>query len=157
VVSGVLFPCRVAAVLAAKVAQEAPVEPKLPLDRSRSITTTLRSRIGRRGVTLLELILALSLSVLLLMAINMAITLHFKMLDVRRTNIEEIQVARVTLKLMADDLRGVLLYTAPDLSGLQAVTGNAVQAATSMAGGAGGQPSGSGDGGGGGGGGASST
>jgi len=89
------------------------------------------------------LILALSLSIVLLMAVNMAINLHFRMLDVRRTNIEEIQVARVTLKLMADDLRGVLLYTAPDLSGLQEVTNNAAQAATTMAGGAaGGQPSG---------------
>jgi len=88
--------------------------------------------IRRRGLTLLELILALSLSVLVLMAIGMAIDLHYRMFDVRRTNIEEAHVARAVLRNIADDLRAAVQFVPPDLEGLEAVTGNAATAAASM-------------------------
>jgi len=112
----------------------------------------------RQGVTLLELILAMSLSILVLMAISLAINLHFRALDVRRTNVEEAQVARQALKRIADDLRGVVVHTPPDLSGLEAiVSSTAAQGASALtsalgqqltggggsSGGAGGAPTGS--------------
>ena len=75
-----------------------------------------------RGVTLLELILALSLSIFVLMAISMAVNLFFKLLDVRRTNVEETRIASAVLKHIATDLRGVVQYTPPDLSGLESLT-----------------------------------
>jgi hypothetical protein len=81
-----------------------------------------RSSPQSRGVTLLELILALSLSIFVLMAISMAVNLFFKLLDVRRTNVEETRIASAVLKHIATDLRGVVQYTPPDLSGLESLT-----------------------------------
>lgn len=102
----------------------------------------------RPGLTLLELLLALSLSIVVLMAIGMAINLHYRMFDVRRTNVEEAQLARAVLRHIADDLRCAVQYTPPDLEGLDTVSGNAVSAAANSAfgetgdeGGAGGQGS----------------
>ena len=80
------------------------------------------------GLTLLELILALALSVLVLMAIGMAIDMHYRMFDVRRTSIEETHVARAVLRSIADDLRTAVQYIPPDLSGLETVTGNTATA-----------------------------
>jgi hypothetical protein len=105
-----------------------------------------------KGVTLLELILALSLSVMLLMSIGMAINLYFRMLDVRRTNVEEAQIARAVLKQFADDLRTQVAPFKLDVSGLEAVVANAATAAANSASGAAGGmviPGGSGGGGGG--------
>lgn len=90
-------------------------------------------RATRRGLTLLELILALSLSVLVLMSIGMAIDLHYRMLDVRRTNVEESQLARAALRHMADDLRSAVQYVPPDLTGLDAMSENMSGALSSMA------------------------
>jgi hypothetical protein len=78
----------------------------------------------RTGLTLLELILALALSVLVIMAIGMAIDVHYRMLDVRRTNVEEAQVARATLKRIAEDLKSIVNFAPPDLSGLEAASAN---------------------------------
>lgn len=87
----------------------------------------------RRGLTLLELLLALSLSIVVLMAIGMAINLHYRMFDVRRTNVEEAQLARAVLRHIADDLRCAVQYTPPDLEGLDTVSGNAIGAAANSA------------------------
>ena len=87
----------------------------------------------RRGLTLLELLLALSLSIVVLMAIGMAINLHYRMFDVRRTNVEEAQLARAVLRHIADDLRCAVQYTPPDLEGLDTVSSNAVGAAANSA------------------------
>jgi hypothetical protein len=91
------------------------------------------SRAQRRGLTLLELILALALSVLVLMAIGMALDVHYRMFDVRRTSIEETHVARAALRSIADDLRTAVQYVPPDLSGLETVTGNTATAVASAA------------------------
>jgi hypothetical protein len=107
-------------------------------------------RAVRRGLTLLELILALSLSVLVLMSLGMAIDLHYRMLDVRRTNVEESQLARAVLRHMADDLRSAVQYVPPDLTGLDAMSENMSGALSSMAAaasGLSGQPGGLGGGG----------
>ncbi len=78
----------------------------------------------RKGLTLLELILALALSVLVLMAIGMAIDVHYRMLDVRRTNVEESQLARATMRHIAEDLRSAVQDVPLDLSGLEAASEN---------------------------------
>lgn len=73
---------------------------------------------SRRGMTLLELILALALSALLLMAISMALHIHWKAFDVRRSRVEEAQLARAILRNVADDIRSTFKFEPPDLSGL---------------------------------------
>jgi hypothetical protein len=91
------------------------------------------AHVSRAAVTLLELLLALSLSVLVLMAISMAISLHFKMLNVRRTNVEESQVVRAVVRHITEDLRDTLYFTPPDLSGLETAMQNAMQAVAKQA------------------------
>ena len=76
----------------------------------------------RLGLTLLELILALSLSVVLLFAVGMALRLYWRSFDVKRTNIEQAHLARAIQQKMADDLRSAVQYTPVDLSGLEAMT-----------------------------------
>jgi hypothetical protein len=70
----------------------------------------------RRGVTLLELILALGLSVIVLGAIAWALQLYLRAFDTRRTDIEKAQLARAVLKLIADDLRSVVAHNAIDFT-----------------------------------------
>jgi len=94
----------------------------------------------------------MSLSVMLLMAMGMAINLYFRMLEVRRTNVEEAQIARAAMKLIADDLRTQVAPFKLDLSGLEAVVQNAATAAANSAAGGGGAAMLAGGGGGGGGG-----
>lgn len=72
-------------------------------------------RIARRsGITLLELMLALALTVLLLVAIAMAVNLHLSMLDARRTNVEEAQLARALFDRISSDLRSSVAYNEVD-------------------------------------------
>jgi type II secretory pathway pseudopilin PulG len=71
---------------------------------------------ARRGITLLELILALALSVIVLAAIGWAIRLHMLSLDSRRAEIEQAQLARAVLKIIADDLRSTVAYNTVDLA-----------------------------------------
>ncbi|MCE9525941.1 MAG: type II secretion system protein GspJ [Planctomycetales bacterium] len=90
--------------------------------------------IARRiGVTLLELILALSLSVILLFAVGMALRLYWRSFDVKRTNVEQAHLARALLRKMEDDLRSAVQYTPVDLSGLESMT-SASSLAGAMAG-----------------------
>lgn len=90
------------------------------------------------GVTLLELILALALTVVVVLSITMALDLYWRAFDVRRTNVEEAQLARSLLRHMSDDLRSAMQYSAADLTGLEAVTQNAASGAlAAAAGGAG--------------------
>lgn len=60
------------------------------------------------GMTLLELMLALSLSALVFVAIGMAMDLNVRAMDVRQGNVEEAQLARAILKRISDDLRGAV-------------------------------------------------
>jgi hypothetical protein len=106
------------------VAEEDPVVAK------RALTTR-----ARLGVTLLELILALSLTTIVMGLIALAINLNFRMFDTKRTHVEESQLARSLLRHMADDIRAAVQYAPPDLSGLETVAGNS-QNANSMLGGA---------------------
>ena len=81
---------------------------------------SLQSVAGRAS-RCLSCLLALALSVVVLSAIGMGINLFFKMLDARRTSIEEIQVVQNVTKLMTSDIRGMINPYKPDLSGLDTV------------------------------------
>ncbi|MGD0382276.1 MAG: hypothetical protein ABSA77_02065 [Thermoguttaceae bacterium] len=61
--------------------------------------------------TLLEVLLALGLSVLVLVAVGMAINLHLRLLDSGRTKVEEAQLARAVLRIIAQDLQSAVPYS----------------------------------------------
>ncbi len=83
----------------------------------------------RRGLTLLELILALSLSVVLLFAVGLALRLYWRAFDVKRTNVEQSHLARAILQHIDRDLHSAVQSTPVDLSGLESMTSS-----TSLAG-----------------------
>lgn len=82
---------------------------------------------GRRGFTLLELLLALLLLVALLGAIGLAIGVQLRATDTGRSDVAQAQLARAILRQMADDLRGAIWYEPLDvssaLSGLSGAAG----------------------------------
>jgi hypothetical protein len=88
--------------------------------------------LNRRGATLLELLLALALSVIVLSAIGAAIEMHLKMLGTRRTQVEETQLARAVLRRIADDLRSAVQYEVLDVSGLKSLAGDALAGAAGI-------------------------
>ena len=75
----------------------------------------------RSAYTLLELLLALALSALIMMAIGLALDLHLRSLERHRGQLEEAQLARAILRHIANDLRGAVRYEPPDLSGAMGV------------------------------------
>ena len=77
---------------------------------------------GRRGMTLLELILALSLTVMLMAAIGMAVDLSLRTLNRRRGDVEEANLAQAILQLMANDIRAAIAYDPVDFSGVPSLT-----------------------------------
>ena len=94
--------------------------------RTRAAIARRLSRAPRRGLTLLELILALALSVVILGLVALAINLHLRMLDARRTDVDEAKIARAVLRMMADDLRGTLPYVIFDESGIDELLASGV-------------------------------
>ncbi|MGI8979176.1 MAG: hypothetical protein ACR2FY_08120 [Pirellulaceae bacterium] len=96
----------------------------------------------RIGITLLELILALSLSVILLSAIGMAMRLYWRSFDVKRTNVEQAHLARALLRKMEDDIRSAVQYNPVDLSGLESMTSSTSALASALGGMTGGGASG---------------
>lgn len=99
----------------------------------RSSPLASRSRV-RRGVSLLELLLALGLSVVVMALIAMSINLNFRMYDTKRTSIEEVKLARSVLRHIADDIRAAVQHMPPDLSGLETVIGNSTNAESALSG-----------------------
>jgi type II secretory pathway pseudopilin PulG len=67
-------------------------------------------------MTLLELLLALALMAIVVALLGSAIHLHLRVLDVRRTDIEQAQLARAVLRMMADDLRATIQSDPVDFS-----------------------------------------
>jgi prepilin-type N-terminal cleavage/methylation domain-containing protein len=96
----------------------------------------------QRGLTLLELLLALALSGLVLYAVSIAIDLHLRTLDVRRTNVEEARLARSVLNMIANDLRSTLRYEEVDMSGIERLAQASASGAAAGLGDALGLPSG---------------
>jgi hypothetical protein len=70
----------------------------------------------RSAFTLFELILAVALSAAVLSLIGMAINLYLKRVDMSRTRVEEAQLARSILSMVADDLRASAIYQPQDVS-----------------------------------------
>ena len=81
------------------------------------------------GFTLLEVILAVALTAILMAIIAGAIDFHMRQLTVRRTQIEEAQLARAVLRRIADDLRAVVVYRPVDFSSVEAMNDTADAAA----------------------------
>jgi prepilin-type N-terminal cleavage/methylation domain-containing protein len=74
--------------------------------------------------TLLELLLALALSSLILVAVGMALDLHLRSYMKRRTVIEQSQLARALLHRIAEDIRATIRYEEPDLSSYESALEN---------------------------------
>lgn len=72
----------------------------------------------REAFSLLEVVLALGLSVVLFAAITAAIQLNLSGLAKQRIRIERKQIARASLAMMANDLRAGIQHKAADFSGL---------------------------------------
>jgi prepilin-type N-terminal cleavage/methylation domain-containing protein len=89
--------------------------------RARCHTEKSPPRLGgptRRGFTLFELILAIALSAVLLALIGMAINLYLTRVATSRDRVEEAQLARSILAMIADDLRATAIYHSQDVSGV---------------------------------------
>lgn len=76
--------------------------------------------IRREAFSLLELVLAIGLSIALATLLGFAINLHVVRLDSSRTTIEQAQVARAILDRIAADLRAVTTVPTQDVSELLA-------------------------------------
>lgn len=84
---------------------------------------------ARLGFTLLEVVLALAIASLLLFALGAGIRVQLRAMDVGRTDVEEAQVARAVLKMIADDLRGAMYFTEQDVSGATGAVSSAAGSA----------------------------
>ena len=82
-----------------------------------SNTSAGQRRTNRRGLALMELIIALALTGVTLVLISTAIDLHLRTLTNRRAYAEEGQLARAVLHRIAGDLRNAVQYTTVDMSG----------------------------------------
>ena len=81
--------------------------------------TGFRRSAGRRGFSLLELILALGLTVIVVSAITTAIRLYMFQLQQRQKEIEQKQISRGVIRMVSDDVRASLQYKAEDNSALE--------------------------------------
>ncbi len=101
-----------------------------------------RSR-GRCGFTLLELLLALGLTVLVVALIGYLMQMYVVQTEGSRERIQQAQVARSILTMIADDVRGVVRYQMFDDSTLKQIlsSGSSGGGGAGMGGG-GGAPSG---------------
>ena len=80
----------------------------------------MNSRFGfRAGYTLLEVLLALALSVIVFSALASATRLHLVSLTKQKVVIERKQIARSVLNMIGNDLRAGIQYKAADYSGLE--------------------------------------
>jgi hypothetical protein len=70
----------------------------------------------RAAFTLFELILAIALAAVLLALIGMAINLYLTRVAMSRDRVEEAQLARSILAMIADDLRATAIYQPQDVS-----------------------------------------
>jgi len=91
---------------------------------------------GRRGFTLLEVMLALGLTSLILVALGMAIDFHLRVLDAGRAHVEEAQLARVLLRRIADDLRGTVPVDSQNSAGASGASDVSGSSGASVASGA---------------------
>lgn len=105
-----------------------------PMNSARFAIACGRRR--RAGVTLLELILALALTVILLGAMTMAIQMNLRSLDSRRSSVEEAQLARAVLRMISEDIRTAVQYEPQDFSAVEKMIENTISSQVSSAAGA---------------------
>ena len=93
-----------------------------PAQKSRdTVAGRLSVTRSRSAFTLFELILAIALSVTLVALIGTAINLYLARVDGSRTQVEEAQLARSILAMIADDIRATTIYQPQDTSALAAM------------------------------------
>ena len=103
----------------------------------------------RSAFTLLEVLLALALGALVLVAIATAVSMHLRLVDRGRNSVEEAQLARAVLNMIADDLRATIRYTPPNTEAIKALEASIQPSKTGLTGGesaTGGSPAGQGQG-----------
>jgi hypothetical protein len=89
-------------------------------------------RHGRSAAfTLLEVILALALSILVLAAIGFAVSSQLRFLDTGRQGVEEAQLARAILSCIADDLRNAVAYQSAQTSSTGAASSGSASSTSS--------------------------
>lgn len=84
----------------------------------RCLSKLLRSS-ARRAFTLLEVVLALALSVLVIGAISWAVYFHLRVLEDQRNRVEQALVVRGLLQMMATDIRAGVQYKPIDMTELE--------------------------------------
>ncbi|MEZ6105955.1 MAG: prepilin-type N-terminal cleavage/methylation domain-containing protein [Pirellulaceae bacterium] len=91
-------------------------------ERGHAVTNqTSHRRSPRSAFTLLEVLLALALSVLVVGAISSALYFHLRILEDQRNRVEQALVARGLLQMMANDIRSGVQYKPVDISQLEAL------------------------------------
>jgi len=85
------------------------------------------------GFSLLEVVLALALSVVIIAAIGYSVQLYMLTLTRQQTDIERKQVARSIIMMIHNDLRGAIQYKPQDYSGLENLYESLVPDILSMA------------------------
>ncbi len=106
-------------------------------------------RTKRRAFSLLEVVLAVALGAIVVYLVAGGIEFHLRQLTVRKSRIEESQLARAVLRRIADDLRAAVVDRPIDFSGVAQLTGSSGSGGSSGgSGGSGATGSGGGSGGG---------
>ncbi|MFK7769191.1 MAG: type II secretion system protein GspJ [Mariniblastus sp.] len=98
--------------------------------RNRNRKSMMARKSSRVGFTLLELLLALGLSIVVVVAIGMAIQTFLIALTKQQAMIERKQIARSVISMISNDLRAGIQYKATDYSGLEKKIQEALAAAT---------------------------
>ncbi|MCC9608219.1 type II secretion system protein GspJ [Blastopirellula sp. JC732] len=88
-------------------------------------------RHSRRGLSLLELIVASAIAVVLMAAVSAAIHMYSKSVDIGRSDVEEAQLGRAVMKLMEDDLRNCIWKNDIDFSSVEALAADQASSAAS--------------------------
>jgi prepilin-type N-terminal cleavage/methylation domain-containing protein len=81
----------------------------------------------RRGFTLFELILAIALAAVLLGVIGTALKLYLVRVEASRTRVEEAQLARSILTMIANDIRATAIYQPQDTSAIAQMMANGTE------------------------------
>ena len=113
--------------------KEAPVaanhftpSPHLPISVSPCLRVSLSPR---KAMSLLELVLAMSLSVVLMGLIGNAIYFHLRAFQTRQDGVEQSLLARAILRQIGDDLRSAVANRKLDMKGIDAVAQDSQQLA----------------------------
>ena len=86
-----------------------------------SLTKRRKFTIARPAFTLLELLLALALTVVVISTIATAIHVNLFSLTRAQSTVERKQVARSVMAMIGNDIRAAVQFRAADYSGLQEV------------------------------------